>query len=463
MISVFDIYKIGIGPSSSHTVGPMKAAKQFIDDLRATGQIREITRITVDVHGSLSLTGKGHHTDVAILMGLGGNLPETVDIDSIPEFINRVEQTRRLPIGLHCHTVDFPPSAMNFVNEALPLHENGMKIHAWKEDELIFSKTYYSTGGGFIVDEENFGLTQGETADVKYPFTSALQLIENCKEQGLSISALMFENEKAFRSEQETYQQFSSIWQTMSEGIERGSSTEGLLAGPLRVPRRAAALKRQLEAGDGFNTDPMNIIDWVNMFALAVSEENAAGGRVVTAPTNGAAGIIPAVLAYYNKFIRPVNREEYTKFYLASGAIGILYKTNASISGAEVGCQGEVGVSCSMAAAGIAELMGASPAQVCEAAEIAMEHNLGLTCDPVSGQVQVPCIERNAIAAVKAINACRMAMRRNTEPCVSLDKVIETMYETGKDMNAKYRETSQGGLAIKVINVDTVKKAHTCT
>jgi len=463
MISVFDIYKIGIGPSSSHTVGPMKAAKQFIDDLRATGKIREVTQITVDVHGSLSLTGKGHHTDTAILMGLAGNLPETVDIDAIPEFVQRVEQTRRLPIGLHCHTVDFPASAMNFIDEPLELHENGLKIHAWIANEVVFSKTYYSTGGGFIVDEENFGLTQGETADVKYPFNSAAKLVEHCQENGLSISAVMAENERAFRSDKETFSQFSNIWTTMSEGIERGCRTEGLLAGPLRVPRRAAALKRQLESNDGFSSDPMNIIDWVNMFALAVSEENAAGGRVVTAPTNGAAGIIPAVLAYYNKFIRPLGRDEYTKFYLASGAVGILYKTNASISGAEVGCQGEVGVSCSMAAAGLAELMGASPAQVCEAAEIGMEHNLGLTCDPVGGQVQVPCIERNAIAAVKAINASRMAMRRTSEPCVSLDKVIETMYETGKDMNAKYRETSQGGLAIKVLNVGDIKKAHTCT
>jgi L-serine dehydratase len=463
MISVFDIYKIGIGPSSSHTVGPMKAAKQFIDDLRATGKIREVTQITVDVHGSLSLTGKGHHTDTAILIGLAGNLPETVDIDSIPEFIHRVEQTRRLPIGLHCHTVDFPAAAMNFIDEPLALHENGLKINAWTEDELTFTKTYYSTGGGFIVDEENFGLTQGEDADVKYPFTSAAKLVEHCKENALSISALMLENEKSFRGVNDIHQMFSNIWKTMSEGIDRGSKTEGLLAGPLRVPRRAAALKRQLESTDGFNTDPMNIIDWVNMFALAVSEENAAGGRVVTAPTNGAAGIIPAVLAYYDKFIRPLTREEYTKFFLASGAVGILYKTNASISGAEVGCQGEVGVACSMAAAGLAELMGASPAQVCEAAEIGMEHNLGLTCDPVGGQVQVPCIERNAIAAVKAINATRMAMRRTSEPCVSLDKVIETMYETGKDMNAKYRETSRGGLAIKVLNVDTLTKAHTCT
>ena len=463
MISVFDIYKIGIGPSSSHTVGPMKAAKQFIDDLRATGKIRDVTQITVDVHGSLSLTGKGHHTDIAILMGLAGNLPETVDIDAIPEFIHRVETTRRLPIGLHCHTVDFPASAMNFIDEPLPLHENGLKIHAYIDGDVVFTKTYYSTGGGFIVDEENFGLTQGDTADVKYPFTNAAELVVHCNENALSISALMLENERSFRSENEIYQSFSNIWTAMAESIERGCKTEGLLAGPLRVPRRAAALKRQLEATDGFNSDPMAIIDWVNMFALAVREENAAGGRVVTAPTNGAAGIIPAVLAYYNKFIRPLTREEQTKFYLASGAVGILYKTNASNSGAEEGCLGEVGVSCSMGAAGLAELMGASPAQVCIAAEIGMEHTLGLTCDPVGGQVQVPCIERNAIAAVKAINASRMAMRRTSEPCVSLDKVIETMYATGKDMNAKYRETSLGGLAIKVLNVGDIKKAHTCT
>ncbi|TKB53663.1 L-serine ammonia-lyase [Ferrimonas aestuarii] len=453
MFSVFDIFKIGVGPSSSHTVGPMKAAKQFIDDLRAMGKLRDITRISVDIYGSLSLTGKGHHTDIAIIMGLGGNSPETVDIDGIPEFMQRVEQTGRLPVGMHCHVVDFPNDAVKFHNHALDLHENGMSIHAFIGEETALSKTYYSIGGGFVVDEESFGKPASNLKPVPYSFTDAEELLAKCRETGMSISALMMENEKAYHSESEIREGFGRVWNVMREGIERGCATEGLLAGPLKVPRRAAALHRQLIANERNSNDPMSIIDWVNMFALAASEENAAGGRVVTAPTNGAAGIIPAVLAYYDKFIERVDAQQYTKFYLAAGAIGALYQMNASISGAEVGCQGEVGVACSMAAAGLAELMGASPSQVCVAAEIGMEHNLGLTCDPVAGQVQVPCIERNAIAAVKAVNATRMAMRRNSEPCVSLDKVIATMYETGKDMHPKYRETSQGGLAIKVLNV----------
>ncbi|HHQ4455688.1 L-serine ammonia-lyase [Aeromonas hydrophila] len=453
MISVFDIFKIGVGPSSSHTVGPMKAAKQFVDELRAGGKIRDITRIQVDVYGSLSWTGKGHHTDTAIIMGLAGNLPENVDIDGIPEFISRVEQTGRLPIGLHCHTVSFPRDAMVFHDEALPLHENGMKLTAFIEDAAVYSKTYYSIGGGFIVDEENFGKADSGGMSVSYPFKSAAELIAHCSQTGLSISALMMENEKCFNTPEEIYKKLGKIWTTMREGIERGCRTEGVLAGPLRVPRRAAPLYRQLTTNENLSNDPMNIVDWVNMFALAVSEENAAGGRVVTAPTNGAAGIIPAVLAYYDKFIQPVGRDDYTRFYLAAAAVGMLYKMNASISGAEVGCQGEVGVSCSMAAAGLTELMGGSPEHVCEAAEIGMEHNLGLTCDPVAGQVQVPCIERNAIAAMKAVNASRMALRRTSKPRVSLDKVIETMYITGKDMDSKYRETSRGGLAIKVMQV----------
>lgn len=452
MISVFDIYKIGVGPSSSHTVGPMKAGKEFIDDLRAMGKLRDVTKITVDVYGSLSLTGKGHHTDIAIIMGLAGNSPEHVDIDSIPGFIARVEETERLPVGMHCHTVDFPrDSGMNFHTTNLPLHENGMTIHAWIGDEEAYTKTYYSIGGGFIVDEENFGKEQESTVKVPYIFTMAEELVEQCKENGLSISSLVMANERAMNAEDEINTYFSNIWKTMRECMERGMNEEGILPGPLRVPRRAAALRQQLMTTEKLSNDPMTVVDWVNMYAFAVNEENAAGGRVVTAPTNGACGIIPAVLAYYDKFIQSVGPKEYTRYFAASGAIGGLYKRNASISGAEVGCQGEVGVACSMAAAGLAELMGGSPEQVCMAAEIAMEHNLGLTCDPVAGQVQVPCIERNGIAAVKAINASRMALRRASEPRVSLDKVIETMLETGKDMNAKYRETSQGGLAIKVV------------
>ena len=446
MISVFDIFKIGIGPSSSHTVGPMKAGKQFVDDLIQQNLLTKTTRISVDVYGSLSLTGKGHATDMAIIMGLAGNLPDTIDIDAIPAFMRKVEQTGKLLLANGQHEVEFPTEGgMNFHSTNLPLHENGMTITAFDGDNVLYTKNYYSIGGGFIVDEEHFGQETENTVQVPYPYKYAADLQKHCKETGLSLSALVMQNELALHSKEEISEYLAAVWDVMKAGIERGVSTEGLLPGPLRVPRRAAALRRQLVTSDNNNIDPMAVIDWINMYALAVNEENAAGGRVVTAPTNGACGIIPAVLAYYDKFIRPVNENSYTRYFLVSGVIGTLYKMNASISGAEVGCQGEVGVACSMAAAGLAELMGGSPEQVCVAAEIAMEHNLGLTCDPVGGQVQVPCIERNAI-----VNAARMALRRVSAPSVCLDKVIETMYETGKDINAKYRETSQGGLAIKL-------------
>ncbi|TPV33093.1 L-serine ammonia-lyase [Pantoea anthophila] len=451
MISVFDMFKVGIGPSSSHTVGPMKAGKQFVDLLCEQGKLQEVTRIAVDVYGSLSLTGKGHHTDIAIIMGLAGESPDTVDIDAIPAFIKDVEQRERLLVAKGAHEVDFPrEGGMVFRSENLSLHENGLRLLAFAGDLLILSKTYYSVGGGFIVDEEHFGQSALDEVSVPWPFHSAKDLLAHCRETGLSLSGLVMKNELALHSRDEIHAYFATIWQTMQACIDRGLNTEGVLPGPLRVPRRAASLRRLLTSSTKHSSDPMIVIDWINMFALAVNEENAAGGRVVTAPTNGACGIVPAVLAYYDHFIEPVAPDIFLRYFLASGAIGVLYKMNASISGAEVGCQGEVGVACSMAAAGLAELLGGSPEQVCVAAEIGMEHNLGLTCDPVAGQVQVPCIERNAIASVKAINAARMALRRTSEPRVSLDKVIETMYETGKDMNAKYRETSRGGLAIKV-------------
>ncbi|WP_173634314.1 L-serine ammonia-lyase [Paramixta manurensis] len=451
MISVFDMFKPGIGPSSSHTVGPMKAGKQFVDDLVRNEQLASVTRIAVEVYGSLSLTGRGHHTDIAIIMGLSGAAPEDVDIDSIPVFIRDVEQRQRLLLANGQHEVDFPrEGGMAFSQENLPLHENGMRIHAFDGEHLIYSKTYYSIGGGFIVDEEHFGQSLLNEVTVPYPFHSAQAMLAHCHQTGLSLSGLVMKNELALHSRQEIESYFANVWQVMRDCIDRGLNTEGVLPGPLRVPRRASALRRMLVSSDKLSSDPMNVIDWVNMFALAVNEENAAGGRVVTAPTNGACGIVPAVLAYYDHFIESVSPDIFIRYFLAAGAIGVLYKMNASISGAEVGCQGEVGVACSMAAAGLAELLGASPEQVCVAAEIGMEHNLGLTCDPVAGQVQVPCIERNAIASVKAINSARMALRRTSEARVSLDKVIETMYETGKDMNAKYRETSRGGLAIKV-------------
>ena len=411
MISVFDMFKVGIGPSSSHTVGPMKAGKQFIDDLIERNQFEQTAEIHVDVYGSLSMTGRGHSTDIAIIMGLAGYLPHNVDIDMISGFIEKVKQTALLPINVGQKTVKFDfENNLIFHRTFLKLHENGMTITALDENRTeLYRQTYYSIGGGFIVDEV------------------------------------------ALHGKEAVSAHLENVWKTMQACIEHGIHTEGILPGPLRVPRRAASLYRMLQANTNLSNDPMRVIDWVNMFALAVNEENAAGGRVVTAPTNGACGIIPAVLAYYEKFISPLTPEIIERYLLAAGMIGSLYKMNASISGAEVGCQGEVGVACSMAAAGLAEILGGNPLQVCIAAEIAMEHNLGLTCDPVGGQVQVPCIERNAIASVKAINASRMALRRTTNPRVTLDKVIETMYETGKDMNAKYRETSQGGLAVKIV------------
>lgn len=451
MGSVFDIFKIGIGPSSSHTVGPMKAGKLFVDELIARKLIESTSKIVADVYGSLSLTGKGHQTDIAIIMGLAGNQPDLVDIDAIPAFVSEVARSGQLPIYEGQYVVDFPlATSMNFQSKFLPLHENGMTLSAYKGDTLLLQKTYYSVGGGKIVKEEEFGKEEDSGVDVPFPFSSAEKLLQYCHENSLSISSIVMKNELLMHSYEEIERYFTRVGEVMAECIERGMNTEGLLPGPLKVSRRAFSLNRQLMAADKMVIDPMVIIDWVNMFALAASEENAAGGRVVTAPTNGACGIIPAILAYYHKFIKPLTPDIYIRFYLTSGAIGQLYQMNASISGAEVGCQGEVGVACSMAAAGLAELLGGNPDQVCMAAEIAMEHNLGLTCDPVGGQVQVPCIERNAIDAVKAINATRMAIRRTTPSKVTLDKVIETMYETGKDMNSKYRETSRGGLAITI-------------
>ena len=454
MISVFDIFKIGIGPSSSHTVGPMKAGKQFTDDLIARGLLAEVSKVVVDVYGSLSLTGKGHHTDIAIIMGLAGNLPDTVDIDAIPGFIQDVNTHGRLMLANGQHEVT---SVDQCVRISMPTTCRCMRTACasppWPATRCS-GQTYYSIGGGFIVDEAHFGQTTDAPVAVPYPYKNAADLQRHCRETGLSLSGLMMQNELALHSKEALEQHFAAVWEVMSAGIERGITTEGVLPGKLRVPRRAAALRRMLVSQDTTNSDPMAVVDWINMFALAVNEENAAGGRVVTAPTNGACGIVPAVLAYYDKFIRKVNSNSLARYMLVASAIGSLYKMNASISGAEVGCQGEVGVACSMAATGLAELLGGSPGQVCIAAEIAMEHNLGLTCDPVAGQVQVPCIERNAIAAVKAVNAARMALRRTSEPRVCLDKVIETMYETGKDMNAKYRETSRGGLAMKIVACD---------
>ncbi|MGC7560593.1 L-serine ammonia-lyase [Pasteurella sp. PK-2025] len=453
MISVFDMFKIGIGPSSSHTVGPMKAGKQFIDDLLAQNQLEQVSKLKVDVYGSLSMTGRGHNTDIAIIMGLAGYLPHNVEIDLIPNFISQLKQTALLPIAENQKVVPFNVDQdLIFHSSFLPLHENGMRITAFDQDNReLYQQTYYSIGGGFIVDEAHFHQEDNQEAWVPYPYQNAADILKHCQENGLALSTVVMRNEIALHGKDALSTHLQRVWESMKACIDHGIRTEGVLPGPLRVPRRASTLYRMLKANSSLSNDPMSIVDWVNMYALAVNEENAAGGRVVTAPTNGACGIVPAVFAYYDQFISPISPEIAERYLLTCSFIGSLYKMNASISGAEVGCQGEVGVACSMAAAGLTEILGGSPEQVCIAAEIGMEHNLGLTCDPVGGQVQVPCIERNAIASVKAINASRMALRRTTSPRVTLDKVIETMYETGKDMNAKYRETSQGGLAIKVI------------
>lgn len=450
MISMFHLYKVGIGPSSSHTLGPMNASRRFVDDLREQGVLAETTSLVVDVYGSLALTGLGHKTDVALLLGLMGELPDSVDIDAIPSLIRKVRSTQRIRLGDDGPEVDFSRTAMIFHRSNLPRHENGLTLKAYAGERLLLGKNYYSIGGGFVIEDEDSAQSDAGESAIPYPYSNAAELLAHCRRTGLSLSGLVLENELRLHTQKEINTYFGNIWTRMHQCMERGMKTEGVLPGPFCVPRRAVALHRRLASSEALSKDPMNIIDWVNMFALAVSEENAAGGRVVTAPTNGACGIVPAVLAYYNQFITPLDENSCVRFFLASAAIGALFKANASISGAEVGCQGEVGVACSMAAAGLAELLGGSPEQVCIAAEIAMEHNLGLTCDPVGGQVQIPCIERNAMGAVKAINAARMALCRTSEPIVPLDKIIEVMFEVGKDMDPKYRETSCGGLALKL-------------
>ena len=447
-ISIFDMFKIGIGPSSSHTRGPMKAGKAFVDELKEKDLLDKVTRVQADVYGSLSLTGIGHSTDKAILLGLAGEEPETVDIDGISEFMKNVRSSEKLMLG-GSHEVEFPKDGgFYFHDEYLPMHENGMCLIAFAGEEDILHKTYYSVGGGFIVKQEDFAKRTDAKVDIPFPYASAAEMLELCEKNNMTLPELGLANELALRSEDEVNEHLRKVRDVMYTGIERGSATDGPLPGSLLVPRRAAALRRRLEQSEPH--DGLNILSWVNMFALAISEENASCGRVVTAPTNGACGVVPAVLAYYDKFVEPVTTEMSADYIFACNQIASLYKMNASISGAEVGCQGEVGVACSMAAGGLAQLMGATPEQVCIAAEIGMEHKLGLTCDPVLGQVQVPCIERNAVAAVDSITSARMALERESKPCVSLDEVIWTMYKTGKDMNAKYRETSQGGLALAV-------------
>jgi len=454
-LSVFDIFKVGIGPSSSHTVGPMRAAGFLLDKLRKHGLFDRAGGLRCELYGSLASTGRGHRTDRAVVWGLLGEHPESIDPDSQDRLFDEVVASGRLLLGGQ-RPIPFDPERdiVFKPDELLPFHPNGMRfVVSGDGGEELFVKRFYSIGGGFVVGRKTAAadtLVKRPVA-VEHPFTSAAELLEITRSTGLSIASVVRANERAWRTDDEVETGLESIRGTMRACVERGLRTRGELPGPMRVRRRAADLHDALSGQDeGAFGDPLAVLDWVVLYALAVNEENAAGGRVVTAPTNGAAGIVPAVLRYLERVVRPARQEAFCDFLLTAGAIAMLYKTNASISGAEVGCQGEVGVACSMAAAGLTQALGGTPAQVENAAEIGMEHNLGLTCDPVGGLVQIPCIERNAMGAVKAINAARIALRGDGQHYVSLDQVMRTMRETGLDMAAKYKETSTGGLAINI-------------
>ena len=466
-VSTFDLYKIGIGPSSSHTVGPMRAAARFVSHWLAGsspdnhGNLARTARVRAEVFGSLALTGRGHGTDKAVLMGLEGHWPNEIDPDLIPAALDRIRGTKTIQL-LGTHPIAFDEKRDLIMNkrQKLPFHTNGMRFSAYDaEGHEIATRDYYSVGGGFVVNQDEAAEDRivADTTPLPYPFHSGAELLAHAERSGLTIAQLMFENEKAWRSPDEIVAGLRELWNAMQSCVARGIRQGGTLPGGLHVQRRAPLLFAELSAQpESALRDPLTVLDWVNLYALAVNEENAAGGRVVTAPTNGAAGILPAVLHYYDRFCAgqqdaAARETGIFDFLLTASAIGILYKENASISGAEVGCQGEVGVACSMAAAGLTAALGGSAGQIENAAEIGMEHNLGLTCDPIGGLVQIPCIERNAMGAVKAINASRMALRGDGKHKVSLDKVIKTMRDTGRDMQDKYKETSRGGLAVNVI------------
>ncbi|MDE1464510.1 L-serine ammonia-lyase [Spartinivicinus poritis] len=455
-LSIFDLFKVGVGPSSSHTVGPMVAANRFLAELAKRQQLSQVVKVKVALYGSLALTGKGHATDIAVLLGLLGEAPATVNPDRVPEYIQAINTHLQLKLAGE-HLIRFNPADdIHFHCQAsLPEHPNGMQILAYDQHGmLLFEGTYFSVGGGFVVTKGE-KTTSDQDVTVPLVFNSGKELLSLCQQHQLSIAELVLKNEQALQpdlTQQQLYDQIYSIWEVMDSCIRRGCQQSGELPGGLKIKRRAAEFYRELtNKPEAALKDQLTVMDWVNLFAMAVNEENAAGGRVVTAPTNGAAGVIPAVLAYYDRFVHGASREGIVKFMATATAIGMLYKQNASISAAEVGCQGEIGVACSMAAGALTAVLGGTNEQVENAAEIGMEHNLGLTCDPIAGLVQVPCIERNTMGAVKAINAARLAIRGNGDHHVSLDSVIETMRQTGLDMQEKYKETSQGGLAVNVV------------
>ena len=455
-ISVFDLFKVGIGPSSSHTVGPMRAANTFVARLAAEGQLARTARVRAEMFGSLGVTGHGHGTVKAVVLGLEGEQPDLVDPEAAESRVAAARTENRLRLG------GTQPIAFSMDDDLvlhrrtrLPFHSNGMRFTAWDADgHVLMRREYYSVGGGFVLDQDEIEHSQISADDraraVPHPFSTGDELLRRTRVTGLSISEVMLANELTRRSEEEIRSGLLHIWSVMQECVNRGIQATGTLPGGLHVRRRAGLLRKTLESTDD-SQDPFRAMEWVTLYALAVNEENAAGGRVVTAPTNGAAGIVPAVLHYYRDFVDSFSDDGVVRFLLTAAAVGILFKTNASISGAEVGCQGEIGSACSMAAAGLAELLGGTPDQVENAAEIGIEHNLGLTCDPIGGLVQIPCIERNAVGSIKAITAARMAVRGDGEHFVSLDKAIKTMRETGADMNDKYKETARGGLAVNVI------------
>ncbi|SEP57104.1 L-serine ammonia-lyase [Microlunatus flavus] len=461
MVSVFELFTVGIGPSSSHTVGPMRAAKRFVQTLTGTGDLARTQRVRVELFGSLGATGHGHGSDRAVLWGLMGLDPETIDTDSAPGLARTVKESRRLVLaGQHEVAFDAAEDLVMHRRRSLPFHPNGMTCTAWDaQGAELACRTYYSIGGGFVLDDDGSGrpALRPDTTPVPYPFRTAGELLATCEHEGLGIADVMLANEAARTSEAEVRAGLLHLWDVMVACVEHGTTTPGVLPGGLKVRRRAADLRTSLDGGDPAHperargVDPLGALDWLTVWALAVNEENASGGRIVTAPTNGAAGVIPAVLHYAVQFLPGPAEDTVVRFLLTAGAIAAIYQQTASISGAEVGCQGEVGTACSMAAGALAAVLGGTPAQVENAAEIGMEHHLGLTCDPVGGLVQIPCIERNAVGAVKAVTAARLALHGDGRHTVSLDKVIKTMMETGADMKVKYKETSRGGLAVNIV------------
>ena len=467
MISIFDLFKIGIGPSSSHTVGPMKAANLFVSALSQQQLLTQVDRVQVELFGSLGATGKGHGSDIAVMLGLMGEQPQTTDVTAISQKIADIQAQNTLCLNQQ-HKINFVADKDLILNGrvSLPHHPNALTITAFTGNEIVYQNTYYSIGGGFVQTEQEAQAKEPVIESVKkpvpYPFNNAKELLQICQDNQLSIAQVVRANELANLGEDELLGGLNDIWQVMQDCVNDGCRHDGILPGGLQVQRRAKAIYQQLSAADSrkaFN-DALAVMDWVNLYALAVNEENASGGRVVTAPTNGAAGVIPAVMHYYRDFCPSYTLQGLHDFLLTAAAIGIIIKENASISGAEVGCQGEVGSACAMAAAGLTYVLGGSPAQCANAAEIGIEHHLGMTCDPIAGLVQVPCIERNAMAAVKAINASRLALKGNGQHVVSLDKAIKTMKETGRDMMSKYKETAMGGLAINVLDEDVAAQSN---